>query len=88
VTDHGYVRYARGCRCEVCRQAKADYMRDVRATQRQSRVEVEAAGGRYVANVTVHGYSAYQNVGCRCATCRAAKAEADARRWRGGTVDA
>lgn len=28
---HGYGGYANGCRCEVCTQAKRDYMRSARA---------------------------------------------------------
>jgi hypothetical protein len=28
---HDYNRYARGCRCEVCRKAKATYVRELRA---------------------------------------------------------
>lgn len=73
---HGYNRYAYGCRCDVCRAAKAAYMRDKRAQAAEIRRAALADGAaRYEATGTEHGRSGYQNHGCRCPVCfRAAKA--------------
>lgn len=57
--NHNYSSYTRGCRCDVCRRAKADYQRDLVARRR--------------ANGTpdhVHGtFNGYRNYGCRCDRC-------------------
>lgn len=73
---HGYVRYTRGCRCEVCREAKNAYMRQRRAEARTEaqRHSVgrrgEPGSARYVADVRSHGTSyAYYERGCRCSAC-------------------
>lgn len=79
--EHGYTAYTRGCRCSTCAQAKRTYAADARAAARRRRELVEAGGGRYVASVIVHGYAAYQNAGCRCDVCRAAKRERDHDRY-------
>ena len=43
VTEHGISGYRRGCKCEVCRAAKRDYMREWRARSRDAAVpDVEA----------------------------------------------
>lgn len=31
---HGQYRYALGCRCEVCRKSKTEYMRKLRAKKK------------------------------------------------------
>jgi hypothetical protein len=81
-TTTGY-RY-HGCRCARCRaahsQANADFQRT--ETGRRYR-EAMRARGEPPPGVP-HGYSGYVNHGCRCETCRAAKAEyAASRRKRG-----
>jgi hypothetical protein len=76
---HGYNRYTQGCRCTVCREAKAQYTRERREAAAQRRAAVESRGGKYVADGIKHGYSGYANYQCRCETCRAAKRDADTR---------
>ncbi len=79
--EHGYNRYTRGCRCPVCRKAKADYMRARRAAARRWAQSV--TGGRYVADTDSHGTRyAYEELGCRCGSCTAARAAADARYYQ------
>lgn len=75
---HGYVPYTRGCRCPICRGAKAAYMRASRAkaSRRRRLVQVDGAGRNYVEGI-VHGYGGYQNHHCRCDECRAAKSAVD-----------
>ena len=99
--EHGtYARYARspgGCRCEECRKAKADYMRQRRAgaralaakhtrssTGRHANPHTTWALGatRHVATDVTHGTRfGYEERGCRCRDCTAARAESD-RRYR------
>lgn len=74
--SHGYTAYTRGCRCEVCREAKNAYMRERRAEARQEaqRHSVGKRGDvgaiRFVADVRSHGTSyAYYERGCRCSEC-------------------
>lgn len=66
-TGHGYHRYASStdpCRCPVCRQGKADYMRERRAHARK----VAQAGIKVIG--ILHGSRAgYEEHGCRCALC-------------------
>lgn len=81
-TGHGYLAYAYGCRCEACRTAKALYMRTKRAAARVLREAAKAAGEVYVAEGIRHGYSGYQDYGCRCTACWRARKGADARRYR------
>lgn len=66
MTRHGYGAYTNGCRCEVCRRAKAAYMRLKRAAEPTGHVE----------GIT-HGYAGYQDYKCRCDICRTAKYRAD-----------
>lgn len=78
MSEHGYGRYTNGCRCDVCRAAKVERMREYRNKRRRARDLVKAGGGRnYVSGIT-HGYSGYQNYICRCRVCVAA-ATAEAR---------
>jgi hypothetical protein len=71
---HGYGPYTRGCRCGVCRQAKADYSRRRRAAAKETAEPgVTAAGG--FTHGTRHGYDEH---GCRCGPCTEAQRAA----WR------
>lgn len=80
MSEHGFTRYGRGCRCEVCRAAKADYTRTRREATRQLRLAAEAEGRTYVVEGISHGLSGYKNFNCRCFTCRLSNAEQSARR--------
>lgn len=81
---HGYVSYTRGCRCDVCRAAKAAYMSTRRA---QGRSVSQDFAARYptarlstLPDGVSHGTrSAYDERGCRCPECSAARADSDAR---------
>lgn len=77
MSDHGYVPYTRGCRCEVCRNAKSTYMR---AKRRRARRVRESVGGRLFVEHIRHGTAGYKDHSCRCEVCRAAKSAEDARR--------
>jgi len=65
--------------CPACLAAKRTYQALRRTDAAEARAATERRGGRYVANVATHGQSAYKNVGCRCAECRAAKSAEDLR---------
>lgn len=96
MTGHGYGAYTTGCRCEVCRKAKADYMRDRRAAgrtvaqrytvgsngQRPTRGTAREPGAvRYIAPVERHGTRyAYEERGCRCFPCTDVRMESDRRK--------
>lgn len=80
MSAHGYVRYTRGCRCEICRDAKAAYMRQRRGEAYAQARAARSRGERYVADGIKHGLGGFQNHGCRCETCTFAKAENDANR--------
>lgn len=69
--QHGYVPYTRGCRCGICKAAKAKYMRDLRQGRRE-----QARPNQYVNGIT-HGYAGYQEHMCRCEICTAAKTRQD-----------
>lgn len=90
-TEHGYNRYTYGCRCEVCRDAKAAYVRASRERRRRALrlVRQVGAGRNYVAGIT-HGYAGYQDYACRCDVCMAARRERDVKYYRavGRLVDA
>lgn len=93
-----YTRYSHGCRCEPCRGTKAAYMRQRRAAGRalaavhtrsstgrrsNNRTAWAAGASRYVASGITHGTRyGYEERGCRCLDCTAARAESD-RRYRG-----
>lgn len=73
--DHGYVPYTKGCWCEVCRQAKADYMRARRNRARgRARLVDDPNSYHYVPDIA-HGRTGYEEHGCRCPECLAARAE-------------
>lgn len=78
--EHGYTRYSHGCRCQVCRGAKAAYSREFRARRARARklVQQHGTGGANFVPGIVHGYSGYSNWSCRCAVCVAAKRDSDA----------
>lgn len=85
MTDHGYNAYARGCRCEACRAAKAAYMRGKRAAGKARARQLAAvarAMGRparapVVSPEAQHGTRAgYDYHGCRCHWCRLVKTAA------------
>lgn len=71
--QHGYITYTRGCRCDICRAAKAEYSRKQRAAASERRAN-EFTKGRYTVPDITHGYSGYANYGCRCWQCTEAKA--------------
>lgn len=84
MTAHGYVCYTTGCRCLICKAAKAAYMRERRAVATGLRLAAEAAGEVYVAVGIAHGISGYSDAKCRCRLCRRAWKAAAVRRRRAG----
>lgn len=93
--EHGYIAYTHGCRCEVCRKAKADYMRERRAAARAlAQKYTQTADGtpgnpwnafangsvRFLAPIKTHGTRAgYEEHGCRCRECTSARTRSDQR---------
>lgn len=74
---HGYGPYTSGCRCAVCRKAKAEYMRVRRLI---ARANAHNADGVYVAPISRHGTRfGYEEHGCRCDPCHEARLAEDAR---------
>lgn len=70
--EHGTMaRYRRGCRCELCRAAKASG----RLPQEHRELRALLADPGDPRHGTTTGY----RVGCRCERCREAKSEAKAR---------
>ena len=70
---HGYGPYSRGCRCAVCRAAKAAYMRERRAagTALLRAAQTRQNTLRPVSRTARHGTRAgYEEHGCRCKSCR------------------
>lgn len=84
MSDHGYGPYTHGCRCDVCREAKAAYMRAKRAEhRREANGPLIDESGRYVAPISTHGtISGYADYKCRCLECTAAKSRASSRQYR------
>ena len=72
VWTHNYSAYANGCRCDVCRAAKADYMAARRAA---AFLKTSQPAG----DIT-HGRAGYEEQGCRCEIC----VEARRAMWRQG----
>lgn len=60
-----YTNY--GCRCDACKAARAEHMRDYRARLQATTQPSEIPHG---------AETAYVDYGCRCAVCRAANAAA------------
>lgn len=80
--EHGKrIGYARGCRCQACRDYNANYSRQVRARQpkgpRKRRSDAGTKRGP-TPHGTVSGYTFH---GCRCDACRRAKVSDNAE-WR------
>jgi hypothetical protein len=73
VRTHGYSGYGYGCRCEVCRAAKAAYM----AARRRAAYLADHPVPEGIRHAT---RSAYEEHGCRCEPCTAA--ERNSTRWR------
>ncbi len=69
VSVHGYAGYSNGCRCEICRDAKAAYMRERRSSAYLT------ATSEPVPGVTHGTRSAYEESGCRCPECMATQAQ-------------
>ena len=102
MSEHGYVAYTKGCRCDICRGAKADYMRERRALartvaqrhtvsstgKRSSRQNARTPGAtRHVAPIARHGTRyGYEEAGCRCFDCTDARTAADRRYLAGGAA--
>lgn len=82
-TDHGYLNYTYGCRCTICRKAKADYVRARRAAGRHTaQVYAAVTGQRHIADTATHGTRyAYEELGCRCQPCTTARTTSD-RKYR------
>lgn len=68
ISTHGYSGYSNGCRCQVCRDAKAAYM----AGRRAAAFTADNAPEQDPA-VTHGTRSAYEERGCRCGACIAAE---------------
>lgn len=75
--DHGhghYITYAKGCRCDACRNAHR-----IDAAERRVRWSSNSVG----ADRAGHGKaSTYRNYGCRCTACSAANSRAN-KEYRG-----
>lgn len=75
---HGYGRYSRGCRCGVCRAAKAAYSRSRRSRARTLANlwgnGLSRDGRHFVPNIT-HGRYGYEERGCRCDICLGSRAK-------------
>ena len=67
VSTHSYGGYTQGCRCDICRDAKAAYMR-----KRRRAASLNPASGPVegIKHGTLFGY---QERGCRCDDCVEAK---------------
>jgi hypothetical protein len=63
ISEHGYGPYTNGCRCAVCKDAKADYMRERRREGRRQ------ASAEPVPGVKHGTLFAYDERGCRCGEC-------------------
>ena len=92
--EHGYGPYTRGCRCDACRKAKADYMREARRAGREraarftktsngkrgSSTNTFAPGAeRHFVDGIKHGRHGFEVHGCRCRDCTTAHSQSDRR---------
>lgn len=74
ILTHGYGGYTRGCRCDVCRSAKAAYLRRRRNRARELARRFTDGQGRHLATGITHGTAVgYDESGCRCQPCTSAK---------------
>jgi hypothetical protein len=71
---HGYVPYTKGCRCDVCKEAKRLYSKAQRDQRACMLARATTRGYTYTVPGITHGYSGYQNFKCRCDTCKQGKA--------------
>ena len=67
MTGHGYGPYTNGCRCDICRAAKAAYQANRRAAASLATTPVPDG--------LTHGRAGYEEHGCRCEICVKAKRE-------------
>lgn len=67
--------YNQGCRCEPCREAHRERMRDGNARRAAERIRGEN-GDWYAPRAAEHGTtSTYSNWGCRCDPCKDRQSE-------------
>lgn len=66
-TVHNRSMYSKGCRCQVCRQARLDYQREYKLK-------------RFGTRPKIHGDNGYRVYGCRCEICTKARADSYRRR--------
>jgi hypothetical protein len=64
MNGHGYSAYSNGCRCQVCRDAKAAYM-----SSKRKEATASAQAGMSVESARHGTRVAYKDYGCRCETC-------------------
>lgn len=79
--EHGYYLYTAGCRCAVCRAAKAKYIREKRAAAR-ARALVGTNRGAHLVPGIKHGIFGYQEHRCRCDVCVDTAREVKRRQYR------
>jgi hypothetical protein len=72
VRTHGYSGYTHGCRCDICTDAKADYM----ASRRN---KAFLADYQVPEHITHGSQFAYDEHGCRCEACVDARRAASRR---------
>ena len=70
VRTHGYGGYTQGCKCGICRAAKAAYMAKRRA-------EALRATDKVIEGIRHGTRYAYEERGCRCDVCMAAQVQRD-----------
>lgn len=72
IAPHGTTTryYTYKCRCDKCRKAGSEYMRELRTKLRQEAASELTAVTRKIPHGTTNGYD---NYGCRCERCTKAK---------------